>query len=183
MIKEIIIVEGKDDITRVKEVIDADVIATQGIHISKRRLQEIVELTENRGAIILTDPDNPGEIIRRKLKSVLKCEVKDAFITQKDGLLDGDVGIENASHEVIRAAIENARPNFVEKKEVFDHGFLFEYGLTGQGNSAKIREEISKKLRIGNPNAKEFLNRLNSYGIEKVEVIKLIEEIKAREDL
>lgn len=182
MIKEIIIVEGKDDITRVKEAVDADVIATHGIHISKNKLNEISELTKNRGAIILTDPDHAGEIIRKKIKKILNCPVKDAYITQKEGYLDGDVGIENADREIIKRAIENAKPIFVENSDEFDHQFLFDYGLTGKDYSAKLREDVSKHLGIGNPNAKEFLKRLNSFHFSKDDVIKIINELLEEEN-
>ncbi len=38
-IKEIIVVEGKDDISKVKSAFDCDVIATNGTHFSKNLLK------------------------------------------------------------------------------------------------------------------------------------------------
>lgn len=39
-IKEIIVVEGKDDISKVKSAFDCDVIATNGTHFSKNLLKK-----------------------------------------------------------------------------------------------------------------------------------------------
>ncbi len=176
MIKEIIIVEGKDDITRVKEAVDADVIATGGIHINKNKLNEIVELTRNRGAIILTDPDHAGGIIREKLRAALKCEIKDAYIDRASGTKKGDVGIENASVDIIKEAILKAHPNSLEPSEDFNNAFIFKYGLSGAADSANKRAYLSDRLHLGHPNAKELLKRLNNFNINRTDVIKILQE-------
>ena len=41
MIKEVIIVEGKSDIARVKLAVDADMIATGGLGLSRDTIHEI----------------------------------------------------------------------------------------------------------------------------------------------
>lgn len=175
-VKEVIIVEGKDDITRVSEALDATIVATGGIHISKRKFDEIKELTKNRGAIILTDPDHAGNIIRKKLLSVLDCPVKICYLKQSLAIKDGDIGIENANKEDIIEALNNAHATFVDRKEEFDSSFLFKYRLSGFCDSNKRRKFISDRLNLGNPNAKSLLKRLNNFGIKKEEVIKILEE-------
>ena len=67
MIKEVIVVEGKDDITAVKAAIDAEVIATNGFGYKKEFIETIKNICERKGIIILTDPDYAGEQIRRDL--------------------------------------------------------------------------------------------------------------------
>lgn len=175
-IKEVIVVEGKDDITRVTEALDATIIATGGIHINRKKLDEIVEITKDRGAIILTDPDHAGNIIREKLVKNLKCPVKIAYFKQSLAIKDGDIGIENAKKEDIIEAINKARPTYVSKTENFSAEFLFEQRLTGFDDSKKRREYLSERLNLGNPNAKTLLKRLNNFGIDKEEVIKILEE-------
>ncbi len=68
MIKEIIVVEGKDDIQAVKSAVEAEVIATGGFGYDKEFMDKLKIAAENRGVIILTDPDYPGEKIRKKYK-------------------------------------------------------------------------------------------------------------------
>ena len=64
MIQEVIVVEGKSDIARLRQSVDADVIATEGFCLRKDVLKEIALAYKQRGIIILTDPDSAGERIR-----------------------------------------------------------------------------------------------------------------------
>ena len=61
LIKEIIVVEGKDDITAVKNAIDAEVIATGGFGYNEEFVRSLEKIAETKGIIILTDPDYAGE--------------------------------------------------------------------------------------------------------------------------
>lgn len=61
MIQQVIVVEGKSDIARVRQAVDADLIATGGYALRSAVIQDIRAAYEKRGIIILTDPDGPGE--------------------------------------------------------------------------------------------------------------------------
>ena len=67
MLKEVIVVEGKSDIQRIHQAIEADCIATEGFTLRKGVIEQIRVAYEKRGIIILTDPDTAGERIRRVL--------------------------------------------------------------------------------------------------------------------
>ena len=58
-IKEIIVVEGKDDTTAVQQSVSADTIETNGSAINTEIIEKIRLAQETRGVIILTDPDYP----------------------------------------------------------------------------------------------------------------------------
>ena len=60
MLKEVIIVEGKSDIQRIQQAIDADCIATEGFTLRKGVFILIRVPYEQRGIIIPTDPDPSG---------------------------------------------------------------------------------------------------------------------------
>ena len=71
-IKEIIVVEGRDDITAVKAAVDAEVIAVNGFSVGKN-IEKIKGAYERTGIIVLTDPDNAGNNIRNFIqKDILK---------------------------------------------------------------------------------------------------------------
>ena len=75
MIKEVIVVEGKDDISAVKKAVDAEVIATNGYGFPKGVVERIIKAHKERGIIVLTDPDYAGERIRDKItKLVGNCK-------------------------------------------------------------------------------------------------------------
>ena len=70
-IKEVIVVEGKDDISAVKNAVDAEVFQVNGHAVRKNRSIEFLKLAyENKGLIILTDPDYAGEEIRKYLTPI-----------------------------------------------------------------------------------------------------------------
>lgn len=180
MIKEIIVVEGRDDIQAVKNAVDAEVIATGGYGFDKEFLNRLKIISEKRGVIILTDPDFAGDKIRRDISKNLK-NCKHAFLPRGKALKKGDIGVENANAEYILEALKKARPVVTEKREEFTKADLLEYGLVGMEDSRKRREFLGKVLGIGYANSKQFLNRLNNYGVKREEFLAGIERM-GRED-
>ncbi|KAF5295852.1 hypothetical protein FQA39_LY13025 [Lamprigera yunnana] len=86
MINELIIVEGKSDTQKLKEVFGNDIktLETSGLGITKDKLELIKNVNEQIGVIIFTDPDGPGKTIRETIINYLNCDVKNAFINKKN---------------------------------------------------------------------------------------------------
>ena len=83
MIKEIIVVEGRDDVTAVKRALDAELITTGGFGFPKGVMERIKAAQKRRGVIIFTDPDFAGEKIRKKIaQEVPGC--KHAFLPREE---------------------------------------------------------------------------------------------------
>jgi ribonuclease M5 len=61
VIKEVIVVEGRDDIDAVKKAVDAELIATSGFGIRKETIERIKSAAARNGVIIFTDPDLQGK--------------------------------------------------------------------------------------------------------------------------
>ncbi|WP_072725663.1 ribonuclease M5 [Tepidibacter thalassicus] len=176
MIKEIIVVEGRDDITAVKKAVDAEIIATGGFGFPKGVMNRIKEAQRRRGVIIFTDPDFAGEKIRKKIANEVKgC--KHAFLPREEAIKGDDIGIENASVESIRAALLKVRTESVNKRSEFSQRDLIRNGLIGGEDSSKRRDKIGKILGIGYGNAKQFLNRLNNYGVTREEFENAVKNI------
>ncbi len=177
MIKEVIVVEGKDDVTAVKAALDAQVITTNGYHYGKGLIKTLRKLANRRGLIIFTDPDYVGERIRRDISSQVKgC--KHAFLAQDKSTRDKDIGIENASPEDIREAIKKAKAINVEVEEVYTKEDMVHFGLEGGKASREKRDKLGQELGIGYGNAKQFLSRLNNFAITKEEFIRALERIE-----
>lgn len=177
MIREIIVVEGKDDISAVKKALDAEVIATGGFGYGESFLRKLKNISERRGVIILTDPDFAGEQIRKNISKDLK-NCKHAFLPQGKAFKKNDIGVENASSQDIREAIKKARPIIEEKKILFTKEDLIGLGFIGQDNSRKRREIVGDYLGIGYCNSKQFLNRLNNFGISREEFVEALGELE-----
>lgn len=177
MIKEVIVVEGRDDITAVKAAVDAEVIATGGFGYKKEFIKNLKTIAEKTGIIILTDPDYAGEQIRKDLSKHIK-NCKHAFLPQGKALKKGDIGVENATKEDILEAILKARPSNVERKEEFTKDEIIALGLAGGEGSREKREILGSVLGIGYSNSKQLLNRLNNFGITREEFEKALERIE-----
>ena len=156
-IKEIIVVEGRDDTNRVKEAIDCDTFETNGSALTKKK----------RGLIVLTDPDYAGKRIRSIIEKNIPT-AKHAYISNKKAVdSKGKIGIEAASKEDIIAAIKNHYTPMDEVKNDISNEMLIELGLVGGSTSKVLREELCERLNIGYTNAKQLLNKLNMYNISK----------------
>lgn len=177
MIKEVIVVEGRDDIAAVKAAMDCEIIATNGFGYGKALIKTLKSLQERRGLIILTDPDFGGERIRKDIsKHIPNC--KHAFLPQGKALKKGDIGVENATPEDIREAIGKARPNNVEKVETFEREDILLFNLAGGTGSRERREKLGEILGIGYCNGKQILNRLNHLGVTREEFLRAMERIE-----
>ena len=174
-IKEVIVVEGRDDITAVKAAVDAEVIAVHGFSVGKN-IEKIKGAYERAGIIVLTDPDNAGNNIRNFIQKRYP-KAKHAYINRAEGTKNGDVGVENACPEAIINALEKARCEISETREVFTSELLFKHQLTGHSNSKTLREQLGKKLGIGYSNGKQLLSKLNRYNITVEEFEKAMKEI------
>ena len=66
-IKQVLIVEGRDDTCAVNRAVDVMTIETHGFGMSDEMWQRIDRAYRTSGIIILTDPDRAGENIRKKI--------------------------------------------------------------------------------------------------------------------
>jgi len=168
MIKEVIVVEGRDDITAVKRAVDAEVIAVGGFGINKKVISRIKEAQKRQGVIVLTDPDFAGERIRKIISKRVEG-IKHAYISQKDGIKGDDIGVENAEPEIIMRALQSAKCETKEKRQEFNSTDMIIHNLTGNESAKARRDRLGNLLGIGYCNSAQFVTRLNNYGITREE--------------
>ena len=99
IVKEIIVVEGRDDTAAIKRAVDANTIETHGFGIRKETWDLIEKAYNEKGIIIFTDPDFAGNEIRRKLTEKFP-KAGQAYLSRRDATKSGDIGIENAEPEL-----------------------------------------------------------------------------------
>ena len=182
MIKEVLVVEGRSDVARIRAKSD------RCRYDYDRRVQfktpyagtDSLRPMKSRGIIILTDPDRAGEQIRKFLTDRFP-NAKHAFIPRKDAIANDDLGVEQASPEAIRLALSKVRCAAYEPQETFSMSDLTGAGLNGSSDASDRRAEVGAILGIGYGNAKQFLKRLNHYGVTRQEwdqAIRQIDEVK-----
>lgn len=180
MIKEVIVVEGKDDTVAIKRAVDADTIETGGSAIGPVVLRKIALAQERRGVIILTDPDHAGERIR-KIVAAKVPGCKHAFLTEADATRRGDIGVENASPEAIRAALERVHTEATDAAEPqIEWEDLLSAGLIIHPQAAERRRQMGELLGIGYCNGKQFQKRLTIFRISREEFAAALLQLESK---
>jgi len=179
MITEVIVVEGKDDTAAVRRATGADTIETGGSAIGDDVLRRVRLAQTRRGVIILTDPDSPGERIRKIVAdSVPGC--KHAFLTKDEARGRNGIGVEHASDEAIRRALESVRGPSADEETVGEIAWndLLETGLIVHAASARRRERMGELLGIGYANGKQFYKRCLMFRITRKEFVVALEQLE-----
>ncbi|MCM3130751.1 MULTISPECIES: ribonuclease M5 [unclassified Paenibacillus] len=177
MIKEIIVVEGRDDTVAIKRAVDADTIETGGSAINSRILKKIELAQQRRGVIVFTDPDHAGERIRKIISNKIPG-VKHAFIKEQDATRKGDIGVENASPDSIRAALSKVHTTYDGAEPLIDWQDLIEAGLIVHKDAANRRMMLGNILGIGYCNGKQLHKRLTMFQISREEFVRALEQIE-----
>ncbi len=163
-IKEAIVVEGKYDAIRLRSVVDATIVETDGFGIFKQpdKLLLLRKLAEKQGLIVLTDSDSAGFVIRDRISGALpRKQVKHAYIPEitgkerrkKEPSKEGLLGVEGIDGETVLSALLRAGATPVDgtlERPVpyLTKQRLYEDGLSGREDSAKQRAALLKKLSL-----------------------------------
>ena len=166
-IQEVIVVEGKNDTNVLQSYFDCDTIETGGDQVNEVTIERIRQVKKNRDVIIFTDPDGPGEHIRRLIsEAVPGC--KHAFIDKEKAKTPKKVGVEHASKEDLWESLSHLVTFDMESHSLDWHDFI-DLGLTGAG-STLVRKRVCDAFYIGPCSAKTCFKRLNQMHVTKKEI-------------
>lgn len=160
-----IIVEGKYDKNKIKQVFDADVISVGGFGIfNSSELRALLRRISVGGVILLTDSDGGGVQIRKYLKGILpEGKVYNAYIPKIEGKerrktapsKAGLLGVEGMSAEVIRQVLapfvengERATNLCKNSDEMLTKVDFYKDGLTGAENSSARRDALARTFDL-----------------------------------
>lgn len=175
-LEQAIVVEGRYDKNTLSQIVDAPIFETRGFGIMKDRklLAFLRRVAQQRGLIILTDPDGAGFVIRNYLKSALPKEnVYHAYIPDVPGKekrkaqpgREGKLGVEGMDPETLCTALRNAGAAWTEqgeKRDSITKTDLFLAGLSGGKDSSAKRKALQKELLLPEHlGANAFLQALN----------------------
>lgn len=138
------------------------------INFKGRRLKESKRHRKKRGVIIFTDPDHPGEHIRRMIQEhIPNC--KHAFIDKYKARTTKKVGVEHASQKDLWESLCHV-VTFEQGVSTLSWEEFVDLGLTGLADSVQRREKICQKFHIGPCNAKTCFKRLNQMKVTRKEI-------------
>lgn len=180
MKNKIIVVEGKNDYSKIKQIYpDINIMITNGFAVSEELLIQLKQLSKDNEIILLLDPDYPGEYIRKRIMEVVP-NATHIFVNKKDAISKNKrkVGVEHVSNDLLKEYLQNY--HFANFNNNFNFNDLFFMCLIGDVDSKKKREFLCNSLNIGYVNGKQLVNRLNLFNIKKDQVIKILEEYNDR---
>lgn len=162
-LREAVIVEGRYDKIRLSEVIASPVIETGGFRVFKDKEKQslIRRVADQRGILVMTDADSAGFVIRSFLRGIVpQDQIKHAYIPTVEGKerrkaqpsKEGTLGVEGIDRDALIRAIRSSGAHIAGESardggEITKSDF-YTYGLTGQANSAKLREAILTDLGL-----------------------------------
>ena len=173
-IKEVLVVEGKNDTKKLKSFFVVDTIETGGSHLGKKTIELIRRVNEKRGVILLLDPDSPGENVRKRINEAIPG-LKNAFLLKKDARTTKKVGVEHADKEVLENALSQL-VTYGQNKETLTYEDFLKLSLNGSQDAQKRRNIISAHFAIGECNAKTMFKRLNYLGLDYQTLLNVLEE-------
>lgn len=161
-IKEAIIVEGRYDKIKLKNLVDTTIIETNGFRVfsDKEKQSLIRKIAQTKGILVFTDSDSAGFVIRNFLRGAVdKSKIKHCYIPQINGKekrkahgsKEGFLGVEGVSDDVIIDAIRKSGATIIGEESQAQSGEitksdLYRLGLTGRENSEKLRKALLKNL-------------------------------------
>ncbi|WP_461217954.1 ribonuclease M5 [Lapidilactobacillus salsurivasis] len=184
MIQEVIIVEGRDDTRRLREVFGAvDTIETRGSAVPPAILQEIKAVAEKRPLIVLTDPDFNGEQIRKKVLAVAP-NAKQAFLPRSQARPQGkgSLGVEHASAADLRACLAHVLTTDQTFVSQLSRRDLVAAGLIAGPAAKQRRERLGDLLHIGYANGKQLLPRLQMLQVSAADFQQALRRLEDNDD-
>ena len=164
IINAVVIVEGKTDSCKLKQIFDVQTIETNGLRLNDKKLNEIKEISKKRKIILFLDPDGPGEKIRKKIIDNVP-NTYNCFISKKDVLSSKKIGVAEASCESIIKAFENVSQFNVKNESIIWNEYI-DLELTSKAK----RLFLCNKLKISYCNHKQLFKRLNMLNLRFDEV-------------
>ncbi len=171
-INQVVIVEGKYDKITLENIIDATIISCDGFELFKNDLlkSSLKEMAKERGAIILTDSDRAGAIIRSHLSQILQnCEVYCLYIPSIEGKekrkkapgKEGLLGVEGMDAETLTKLFRDFEakpiPNVIKVTDLYECGFS---GCTGsKDKKVKLLDFLNLPRHLSNNALLKELNR------------------------
>lgn len=156
----VIVVEGKGDVSYLSSFICAEYVILNGYDMPKDTI-DYLENIKNRRIVVLTDPDDAGKLIEKRLQTTkIQYEYKKANIEKCNK--HGKHGIaECAMDEIIRLFDFELLETDFYKESITQS----EFASLGLMNSREKRDEICKKMHLGVCNSKTLFKRMNYNGI------------------
>lgn len=170
----IIVVEGKEDVSFISSYIESYYVTTNGLDVPKKELAFLKRVSEKKIVVVLTDPDEAGEIIRKRINESVNNVINVKVSIDKCNKRNKH-GVAECNIEEIMSVLGR----YLSKTPLFfkniDYSFLF----NNQLNNQTIRSYLSDKFCLGIiNNSSKLIERLNILEISKKEILDAVEDFQ-----
>lgn len=165
-INQIVVVEGKTDTQRLKQLFNVRTIETNGSRLSLKTINLIKKASKTNNIVLFLDPDGPGEKIRKKLQNELDS-FEQAFIKRPKGTKKP--GVAEASDKQILDAFKNLK-SFKKANTCLTIEQYQKLDL----NTKQRRKIVTDHFGISECNNKQLFKRLNMMNIKFSELKKIL---------
>lgn len=176
MKNQIFVVEGKNDVNRLKSVFkDINVISVNGSAVDGEIVKYLNSIKDKFEIVVCTDPDFPGLKIRNELEEKIG-NVSHVFLERHKSFSNNrkKIGLEHLSKDDIIEAFSKIYrvSNLLENNITMS--FLVDNKIIGSDNSSNLRKKLEESLNLGHTNGKTLLKRLNQINIKEEEILEAI---------
>lgn len=174
-----VIVEGKYDRITLGNVIDANIITTNGFGVfNSAEKRALIRRLSERGVIVLCDSDGGGKVIRGHISSLVpKDKLYQLYVPQIRGKekrkdkasAEGYLGVEGMSTEILREIFEKflalhpeAGGDAARDGEKITKTDMYAAGLSGGENASVYRDRLASSVSLpSGMTANALLSALN----------------------
>lgn len=166
----VIVVEGKTDAAFLSSFIDSEYVTTNGYGLPKSEIRYLEAVSKIRQVLIMTDPDEAGEVIRSRIKisGAIHVCAKKIFRCKKK-----KHGIAECDKDEIVGVLKGYLSEQSSKANDITVCFLNGIGMNSKNN----RTIFAKKVSVGLVNMKKLSERLNTLKYSREEITKIAGEI------
>ena len=159
-----VVVEGKYDKMKLSQVIDADIITTDGFAIfNKKEKIALIKALSADGVILLCDSDGAGGVIRRcVMNAVPREKIYNLYIPKIEGKerrkkmpsKEGTLGVEGMDEALLREMFEGLIASGAVTRDKRSGGApitpadLYEYGFAGREGSRSMRDKLCAEFAL-----------------------------------
>ena len=174
--KPVIVVEGQSDVNKLRLLVDAEFVITNGSEVSRETLNFIEKLAISHDIIILTDPDYPGQRIRNIINEAIPgCY--NAYVDRSKSVKGHKLGVAECDPDEIKRALKDMiKYQEINVENPLTVSDLVDLGLTGQKDSFEKRLKIAEYYHLGPVNTKSLIYKLNMLSVSLEELKGVLNE-------